>query len=96
MKQIEKFSKIFLVNNPDSVSETQMDTLLMVSENWDYYFSSLVDNLDCVDSEEIRNVLFVEFEDRKKHNAFVERIDQTKLIGTSFQHKNPCLLMFEL
>lgn len=89
----EKFQKVFLLGNPDDASDAQMSELLMVSENWDYYFSSLIDDADDVEAEMMENVEFVEFGGKKECNEFMDSMDGKRLIDVSFQHKKPCLLM---
>lgn len=93
-KRKKLFQKIYRIEDLNNVSDKQMNQLLMVgTENWDHYFSSLVEK-GCGDVEEVKNVELVEFDTKKECNKFISSMNKKFLVDISFEHKKPCLLMF--
>ena len=92
----ELFSKIFFVENPEVLTQTQLDKLLMCStKNWNYYFTSINEQAKKnATYEELRNVELLEFSSKKSMFSFLEKLDPKLYIDFSIEHEKPCILKF--
>lgn len=95
-RKSEFFKKIYFVDNPEVLSDKQMDNLLMCStKNWNYYFCDFGKKFKkTVIFEEFSNVELVEFRSKKAMFSFIGKLKDKSLIDFSLEHEKPCVLKF--
>ncbi len=92
----ESFKKVFFVENPEVLTQTQFENLLMCStKNWNHYFTGLsVRAKKSAIYEEIRNVEIVEFASKKSMFSYLKKLNPSLYIDFSVEHEKPCLLKY--
>ncbi len=66
------FKKVYIAD-PDEVSSDIMDSFIMCGDiNWDYYFTKKDKD---VESEELRDINFIEFNNHGKFKDFIKNIN---------------------
>ena len=90
----QHFDKVYFVENPEILSDKQMNELLMVStKNWNYYLCDIGKKPNKkLDYKEIKNVELVEFDSERKMFNFLKKLDNKLLIDFSLEHDKPCIL----
>ena len=92
----ELFKKVFSVDNPEVLTQSQSDKLLMCStKNWNHYFTSLSEQAQKnAIYNELINVELIEFSSKKSMFTFLAKLSPKLYIDFSVEHEKPCVLKF--
>ena len=91
IKNTQTYDHIYWVQNPEKLSDRDMEKLVMVdSKNYNFFLSE-IDGMG-VDADEMKNISLVEFDEEKDMYQYLESMDRRFLIGFSREHDVPCLL----
>jgi arginine/lysine/ornithine decarboxylase len=85
---MKTFKKLYILN-PDDVSKSIMNTLVMCgSTNWDYYFEETNNN----NSEFVENISLIEFKNKEHMLDFIKD-NKNAIVDYSIEHKKPSVLI---
>jgi len=88
----EKFAEIYLLDNPEKISDKQYNNLLMAGKiNYEQYFLPFKTMREF---EVLKGVELIEFSNATEMFNFIKKLNPFHLINYSLEHDNPCVLKF--